>query len=102
MLFGILGMTVFQGKLHRCSDDGFVGLPVNAGEPPGSAVGWRENCVGAHVAFESQVPGLLEMPVCVCMYIIYAAAGDTYMCAHVYDTSRCPGCWRRSSTTRAS
>ena len=52
-------MTVFQGKLHRCSDAGFVGPPVNAGEPPGSAVGWRENCVGAHVAFESQVPGLL-------------------------------------------
>jgi ABC-type multidrug transport system fused ATPase/permease subunit len=59
VLFGVVGMTLFQGKGHMCSDPLFVGFPLNPGEEKGSVVGWRENCAGAHVVFESQIAGLL-------------------------------------------
>ena len=46
ILFGVLGMSIFSGKLYACNDEGFVGPPMNPLEAAGSAIGWRENCVG--------------------------------------------------------
>ena len=60
LIFGIIGMTLFSGRLHRCSDSEFVGYPLNPGELPGSKVGWRENCVGAHISFMSGIEGMLD------------------------------------------
>ena len=60
IIFGIIGMTLFSGTFYQCSDEKFVGFPLNPGEPSGSKIGWRENCVGAHVAFTSDVNGLID------------------------------------------
>jgi len=60
LLFGIIGMTLFQGRFHRCSDEHFVGFPLNPLELPGSNVGWRENCVGPHISFMSGIEGMLD------------------------------------------
>jgi hypothetical protein len=46
IIFSILGVSLFSGKLMSCNDGDFVGGPLNPSEAPGSLIGWRENCVG--------------------------------------------------------
>ena len=52
IVFGIVGVDLFAGTLYSCSDAAFVGPPesggINPGTPPGSLIGWRENCVGTY------------------------------------------------------
>lgn len=50
--FAVVGMYLFGGKFYQCSDPTFVGPPLNPLEPPGSLVGWRENCVGNSFAYQ--------------------------------------------------
>jgi len=46
IIFAIFGVNLFSGRLLSCNDASFTGGPLNPSELPGSAIGWRENCVG--------------------------------------------------------
>ena len=54
LVFAICAINLFAGKLFACNDGDFVGPPLNPDEPPGSAVGWRENCVGNFYTTENE------------------------------------------------
>ncbi len=54
IVFGVLGMNLFSGKLYSCNDGDFVGPPLNPFETEGSNVGWRENCVGFYFTTENE------------------------------------------------
>ena len=54
LIFAICGINLFAGKLYACNDGDFVGAPLNPNEQEGSAVGWRENCVGNYLTEENE------------------------------------------------
>lgn len=54
VIFAIIGVSIFSGKMQACNDEEFVGWPVNPLERLGSQIGWRENCIGNYYTSKNE------------------------------------------------
>jgi len=54
VVFGILGVNLWAGKLYMCNDGDFVGPPLNPSVAEGSDIGYREGCVGNFFTLQNE------------------------------------------------